>query len=352
MSSKTMRTLVQTAYGEPSKVLQIVTVPTPTIDDSSDKLLVRVRAVSINPLDYMVIRGQLKVAWTDPMPAVVGHDVSGVVVKAGRKTGFKEGDEVYGFMSLNAQGSASDYCVIYSRNCALKPKSLSHEEAACLPMVGETAIQALRHHKGPKGTAFIPAGLGGVGSIALQLAKSYAGFQRTITTVSTAKVDLVKQHIKDVDEVIDYKKVDPATAIPAGSCDFVLDQFGKPAQYVRYMRKPSGSGAQDKPSIISIAAPPSAQKAQQAWERPTSWPLATMLNLLDWWTRLWIPGWIHYDSFGALQSSSDLKIIADLVDQGKVRPVVDKVFPLDQAIEAIALAELKPAGKVVIRISE
>ncbi|KZO97830.1 GroES-like protein [Calocera viscosa TUFC12733] len=352
MSTKTMHAIMQTAYGEPSKVLKLLTVPLPAFDESSNKLLLRVKAVSINPVDGMVIRGKLNIVWTDPMPAPVGYDVSGVVVKAGKGTGFKEGDEVYGFLSLNRPGSFAEYCTVPARNCALKPTSLSHEEAACLPLVGATAIQALQRHSGPKDTAFIPGGLGGVGSVMLQLAKPYSGFKHTITTASTAKVEVVKQHIRDVDVVIDYKKVEPATVIPAHSCDFVLDQFGKPASYAQYVRKPPPSSAEGKPSIISVSAPPDAKKFQQAWETRGSLPLRIGLNLIDWWTRLWIPGWIHYDSFGALQSASDLKILADLADHGKLKPVIDKVFPMGQAVEAIALAETKPAGKVVIRMSD
>ncbi|KZT52709.1 GroES-like protein [Calocera cornea HHB12733] len=350
MSTKTMKALIQTAYGEPADVLKVMTVPVPTIDESSDKILVRVKAVSMNPLDYLIVRGGLKFIWVTPMPAPVGCDMSGVVVKAGRKSPFKPGDEVYGATSIQAFGSLAEYGIFESRNCGIKPKTLSHEEASCLPVVGITSLEAFRRHTGPKDTAFIPAGVGGVGHIALQLAKAYAGFKHTITTVSTAKVEVLKQHIHDVDEVIDYKKVDPATVIPAGSCDFALDQFGKPASYVRYMRKPASGSKAGKPSIISIATPPNAKKCEEGWETTVGFPLRTMLNAMDYWTRLWIPGWIHYDSFFALAQPGDLKTMADLADAGKLKPVIDKVFPLDQALEAYARAETKPAGKVVIRI--
>ncbi|KZO97831.1 GroES-like protein [Calocera viscosa TUFC12733] len=352
MSSETMQALIQTAYGEPSQVLKIITVPIPPFDESSSQLLLRVRAVSINPLDCMVVRGKLKIVWTDTMPAPMGYDVSGVVVKAGKGTGFKEGDAVYGLLNIRARGSIAEYCTVLAQNCALKPESLTHEEASCLPMVGTTAIQAFQRHSGPKETAFIPAGMGGVGSIMLQLAKPYAGFKRTITTASTAKVELVKQHIRDVDEVIDYKKTDQATAIPAHSCDFVLDQFGKPAQYVRYMRKPAPGSTGGKPSIISILHPPSAEKAQIGWETQVGFPLRVALNTMDWWTRIWIPAWIHYQGFAVLPSADDLKILSDLVVQGKLKPVIVQVFRLDQALEAITLAETKPAGKVVISIGD
>ncbi|KZT52708.1 GroES-like protein [Calocera cornea HHB12733] len=353
MSTKTMKAVIQHSYGQPAQVLKIEQVPLPSFDESSDKLLVRVKAVSINPLDYIMIKGGLKFLVNEPMPVIPGADVSGVVVKAGRGTGFKEGDEVFGFINMFIRSSMAEYCTIFAQNCALKPKALSHEEASCLPVAGLTAIQALQLHSGPKDSAFIPAGLGGVGSIALQLAKPYAGFKRTITTASTAKVELVKKHISDVDEVIDYKKVDETKAIPARSCDFVLDQFGKPSRYVRYMRKPpTGTRAQGKPSIISIMTPPNAEKCQEGWEMRVNTFMQIGLNTMDRATRLKIPGWIRYDSFYALPRGKDLQILADLADLGKLRPIIHKVFPLDQAVEAIILAESKPAGKVVICMSK
>ncbi|KZT52712.1 GroES-like protein [Calocera cornea HHB12733] len=352
MSEQTMQALIQTAYGEPSQVLKILSVPIPSFDESSDKLLLRVKAASVNPLDIMIARGELKIVWTDPMPTPVGADVSGVVVKAGKGTGFNEGDEVYGLMNIRARGSMAEYCTLFARNCALKPASLSHEEASCLPMVGTTALQALQRHAGPKDTAFIPAGMGGVGSIMLQLAKPYAGFKHTITTASTGKVDLVKQHVHAVDEVIDYKKVDPATVIPAHSCDFALDQFGKPAVYVRYMRKPVSGTKGGKSSIISILTPPNAEKAQKGWETSVGFPLRMALNTMDWWTKLWIPNWIHYEGFAVLPSADDLKVLSNLADEGKLKPVIVQVFSFEQALQAIALADTKPAGKVVIRMAD
>jgi len=352
MSTQTMQAVMQSAYGEVKDVLKVTAVPIPAFDTSSQDLLIRVKAVSVNPLDWLLVQGQLKIVFIDKMPSATGADLSGVVARAGRGTGFKEGDEVYGFMQMHVRGSMAEYCVVPAQNCALKPKSLSHEEAACLPIAGLTALQALQRHSGPKGTAFISAGLGGVGSIALQLAKPFAGFKYTITTASTAKVALVKEHIKDIDEVIDYKKVDPGTVIPMHSCDFVLDQFGKPSQYVQYIKKPASGSRDGKPSIISILALPSAKKLQSGLGLKVGLFMRIGLDVMDTSTRLFIPGWINYDSFYTVPSPSGLKIMADLADQGKLKPVIHKVFPLAQAVEAIMLAETKPAGKVVIRISD
>jgi len=347
-----MKAFIQKEYGELSQVLEIRSVPVPFIDASSDKLLLRVKAVSVNPLDYLLVKGGLKFVWADAMPTGVGVDVSGVVVQAGKGTGFKVGDEVFGGTNMHTRGSMAEYCVVLAANCALKPKALTHEEASCLPVVGLTALQAFRRHTGPKETALIPAGLGGVGHIALQLAKPYAGFKHTITTASTSKVPLVKEHIKDVDKVIDYKTSDPLKVIPAGSVDFVLDTFTQSPSFVPLMRKPAAGSKTGKPSIISIATPPNRKKAEEGWETKVSFLVGMLLNAFDWWTRFWIPNWIHYDSFFALSNQEDLTILARLADEGKLKPVIDEVYPLDQALEALARAESKPAGKVVIRVDE
>jgi len=346
-----MKAVFQIAYGDPQEVLKIKDVPLPAFDENSDKLLVRVHAVSLNPLDYKIVRGELKIVFVDPMPSAVGADLSGVVVKAGKDTGFKEGDEVFGIQNMYCRTSMAEYTTVFAKNVSLKPKSLSHDEASCMGIAGLTAIQALQRHKGPKGTAFIPAGLGGVGSIALQLAKPYAGFKRTITTVSTAKVPIVKEYVKDLDQVIDYKKVDPWTVIPAGSCDYVLDQFGKPAEYLRYLKKPApGTKALSaKPSIIGIMTVPNAEKLQAGLELRVALTMRMALNVMDWNTRRPFPGWMHFDSFYALPSASDMKIMAALADQGKLKPVIYQVYPLQQLLEAFAVAESAPAGKVVLR---
>ncbi|EJU05297.1 GroES-like protein [Dacryopinax primogenitus] len=346
-----MKAVVQTAYGDPAKVLKVMEVPLPKFDPTSSKVLVRVHAVSLNPLDYAGVIGRLRIIGDKPIPQLMGAEASGIVVKAGKDSGFNEGDEVYGGCSIQDMATLAEYVLLPSDHLAPKPKSLSHEEAACLPVAGITCIQTFQRHNGPRDIAFIPGGMGGVGHLALQLAKPYAGFKHTITTVSTSKVALVKEHIKDVDEVIDYKKVDPASVIPAHSVDFVFEQFGKPTTYVRYMKKPA-PGTPGKPSIISIFTPPSAAKCEEGWETKLPWYLAIILNIMDWYRRLWIPSWLHYDSFFALSSREDMEVLTKFADEGKLKPVIVKTFPMEQIVEAMALTESKPAGKVVVRCIE
>jgi len=141
---------------------------------------------------------------------------------------------------------------------------------------------------------------------------------------STSKVPLLKEHIQDVDEVIDYNKVNPLKVITPHSIDFVLDPFTHVPSFVALMKKPAVGSTLGKSSIISIATPPNWKKAEQGWETKVGPFVGILLNVFDWYTRFWIPGWLHYDSFFALPSSSDLKILSDLAEEGKLKPVIDK----------------------------
>ncbi|KZT52702.1 GroES-like protein [Calocera cornea HHB12733] len=259
---ESMRALILTKYGKLEEALTVMSTPKPTLDESSANVLVRVKAAAINPLDAKIAEGALNILFSEKFPAGVGLDLSGIVEKAGKDTGFNPGDEVFGIMPMTARGSMAEYALLPASMLAIKPHTLSFAESSALGVVGVTALQALAHHKGAKEVAFIPGGLGGVGSMALQLAKHQFGFARTITSVSTAKVAILKEKIPDVDIVVDYKKVDPATVIPAGSVDFVLDPLGTPYAWAKYLR----TDATKKPTMVPSSLP--------SHRRPSSAPLA------------------------------------------------------------------------------
>jgi len=340
-----MRSLRLTKYGKPNDAFAVATVPKPTLDENSSNVLVRVKAASINPVDLKIAQGELNMLKAEKFPAGVGIDLSGIVEKAGKSTGFRPGDEVFGAMSMGDRASMAQYAVLPAQNLAHKPRSLSFIEASTLPVVGLTAFQALSRHQGTKETAFIPAGLGGVGFMALQLAKQHFGFKSTITTVSTAKVALLKEKVPDVDVVVDYKKIDPATVIPAGSVDFVLDPVGPPSAWTKYLR----SDPEKKPSIVSIVSPARAEVIQRDFDVKLGFVMYNMINLMEWWTRWWMPRPITFYPLMATGNTKDLTLLADLADKGVLKPFVGKVFPLDKAVEAYELsASGGVTGKVVI----
>ncbi|KZO97822.1 GroES-like protein [Calocera viscosa TUFC12733] len=343
----TMRALVVSKNGKLEEALSLTTVPKPTLDENSSNVLVRVKAAAINPVDAKIAEGALNILFTEKFPAGVGIDLSGVVEKAGKGTGYNPGDEVFGAMPMSARGSMAQYALLPASSLAFKPQSLSFVESSAIPVVGVTAFQALSRHQGNKEVAFIPGGLGGVGSMALQLAKHHFGFQRTFTTVSTAKVALLKEMIPDVDVVVDYKKVDPSTIIPAGGVDFVLDPLGTPYVWAKYLR----TEAAKKPSLVSIIAPLKPAVVERTFGVHLGFVLRNLLTVMEWWTAVWIPRQINYESMSADPSVKDLTTLAELANKGLLKPVISKVFPLDQALEAYQFADSgKSYGKVVISI--
>ena len=180
-------------------------MPSPELRE--DEVLVQVHAASVNLLDAKIKNGEFKLILPYRLPLILGHDVAGVVVRVGpRVRQFKPGDEVYARPDDFRIGAFAEYIAVKEESLAIKPKVLSMEEAASIPLVGLTAWQALIERvnlkKGQK--VFIQAGSGGVGTFAIQLAKHVGA--TVATTTSTANIDLVKSLGADI--VIDYKKDD------------------------------------------------------------------------------------------------------------------------------------------------
>jgi NADPH:quinone reductase-like Zn-dependent oxidoreductase len=157
--------------------------------------------LSLSPLslaDFKIARGDLKLILTSKLPLKLGYDVSGVVEAVGAEVkGFKVGDEVFSRVSANHMGSIAEFVLSSEDVTVAKPKNLTHAQASCLPLAGMTALQSLRtsgiEKKAAPRTVFIPAALGGVGSLAIQLARHHFRIEHILTAVSTAKVEPTKQ---------------------------------------------------------------------------------------------------------------------------------------------------------------
>src|SRR5437870_10260936 len=212
-----------------------------------DDVLVQIHAASLNQLDSKIRDGEFKLILPYRLPLILGNDMAGVVVRVGPKVRrFKSGDEVYARPNQDRIGTFAELIAMNEADVALKPKNLTMEEAASIPLVGLTAWQVLieRAHlkKGQK--VMIHAGSGGVGTFAIQLAKHTGA--TVATTTSTANVDLAKRRCADV--VIDYKK-DNFEEVLSGY-DVVLNSLGKyTREKSRKVLKPSGK-------LISISGPP------------------------------------------------------------------------------------------------
>lgn len=311
-------------------------MPVPAIGDRD--LLVEVRAASVNPLDAKIRDGAFKMILPYTMPLVLGHDMAGVVTRTGSKvTRFKVGDEVYARPADGRIGAFAEFIRAHEDDVALKPKSLTMVEAASLPLVALTAWQVLieqaRLKAGQK--VLIHAGSGGVGTIAIQLAKHLGA--HVAATAGTANVDWVKS--LGADFVVDYKKEDFAKAL--SDYDVVFDtQGGETLKKSIKVLKPGGQ-------LIGIAGPPDVSFAER---QGLAWPLKLVMRLLSFGVRKAAKRRGVTYAFVFMRSSGDqLREIAALVEAGAIRPVVDRVFPFAETREALAYVETGRAkGKVVV----
>jgi len=237
-----MKAFIIDRYGKNAGI-RLGEMPDPEVRD--DDVLIQIHAASVNPLDSKIRDGAFKLILPYRLPLILGNDLAGVVIRVGSQVRrFKPGDEVYARPDKNRIGAFAEFISIREDSVALKPKRLTMEEAASIPLVGLTAWQALIERanlkKGQK--VLIHAGSGGVGTFAIQLAKHVGA--TVATTTSTANVDLVKGLGADI--VIDYKK-DRFEEI-LRDCDVVLNSLdGETLKKSLRVLKPGGN-------LISISA--------------------------------------------------------------------------------------------------
>ena len=331
-----MKAFVVERYGKGG--LRAADVPEPTLRERD--VLVRVRAAGVNPLDSKIRDGEFKRILPYRPPFVLGHDVAGVVARVGPGVrGFAVGDEVYARPAKDRIGTFAELTAVDEDDLALKPASLSMQEAAALPLVGLTAWQALveRAQLSAGQKVLVHAGSGGVGSMAIQLAKHLGA--TVATTTSAANVDRVKSLGADV--VVDYRKDDFATVL--SDYDVVLDSLGGET-LDRSLRvvKPGGM-------VIGIAGPPDPAFAAELGA-PLFVRVAMTLLSHRIRTRAKRRG-VTYSFLFMRASGPQLRELTTLVDAGHLRPVVDRVFPFDATRDAMAyLDEGRARGKVVVTL--
>jgi 2-desacetyl-2-hydroxyethyl bacteriochlorophyllide A dehydrogenase len=309
----TMKAVVAHEYGAPEVLkLEEITRPEP----KEDELLVRVIASGVNPADPLTLSGKFAKEWGTHLPLIPGYEIAGIVEKTGATvTSLKAGDAVYGYPTFG--GGWAEYVAVKEWEVAPKPKSLNFAEAAAVPMGALTAWQALvdaaQLHEGQ--TILIHGGSGGVGSFAIQIAKARGG--RVIATASTANQDLLKQLGADV--AIDYTKQKFEEI--AKDVDYVLDPVGKDMLARSY-------GAVKKGGVIlALVARPDPEELKKHGIRAIG---------------IW-----------AKPSAKDLSEIAQLIDAGKIKPIVTQIRPLTEAVAAEQQAETHHTrGKVVLRIAD
>ena len=331
-----MKAFIVDRYGKGSG--RLGEMPEPELRE--DDVLVQVHAAGVNPLDSKIRNGEFKLLLPYRLPLILGNEAAGVVLRVGsRVQRFKPGDEVYARPDKDRIGTFAELIAINEADVALKPKTLSMEEAASIPLVALTAWQALveraKLKRGDK--VLIHAGSGGVGTIAIQLAKHLGAL--VATTTSSSNVDFVKSLGADV--VVDYKKDDFEKTLR--DYDAVLNSLD--AQTLRKslnVLKPHGK-------LISISGPPDPEFAE---EMGLNWGVKQVMRLLSYRIRKAAKRRRVSYSFLFMKASGDqLREIGRLIDAKDIRPVVDRVYPFESIEEALAHVDTGRAkGKVVVKL--
>lgn len=332
-----MKAFLVDRYGK-KETGRIGDAPQPPLRD--DDVLIRVHAASVNALDTKIRTGEFKLILPYRLPLILGNDMAGTVVSVGAGVHhFNPGDEVYARPDDDRIGTFAEFIAVNAASVALKPGNLTMVEAASLPLVALTAWQALVETAQLKAgqKVFIQAGSGGVGTVAIQLAKHLGAF--VATTTSTANVAWVKDLGADV--VIDYKQQDFATELR--DYDVVLNSLGKD-ELTRSLQilRPGGH-------LISISGPPTPAFASA---RALAWPLKQVIRLLSHGIRSKAKQkGVTYTFVFMRASGQQLSEITSLVEAGAIRPVIDRVFPFQQTQGALAHVESGRAkGKVVVEM--
>jgi NADPH:quinone reductase-like Zn-dependent oxidoreductase len=308
-----MKAVVAHEYGAP-EVLKLEQVPRP--EPKQDEALVRVIASGVNPADPLTLSGKYAREFGTHLPLIPGYEIAGLVEKTGSNvTKLRIGDAVYGYPTFG--GGWADFVTVKEWEVAAKPKSLNFLEAAAVPMGALTAWQALVDvaKLKPGQTILIHGGSGGVGSFAVQIAKARGA--RVIATASTANQDLLKQLGADI--AVDYTKTKFEDAVR--NVDVVLDPVGRETLARSY-------GVVKKGGIVmSLVARPDPVELKKRG--------------------------IHGAAISVHPDAADLAEIAQLIDAGKIKPIVTEVLPLSEAIRAQQQAATHHTrGKVVLRIAD
>ena len=332
-----MKALTFKRYGK-SPGIGFADVPRPAL--KADELLVQVHAAGVNPIDNMIPTGLFKAVLKFELPATLGSDLAGVVTEVGsRVTRFKPGDAIFANIFDLGTGAIAEFAVVPESAAALKPANLDFVQAASIPMVGLTSWQALKVRANLRAgqKVFIPAGSGGVGTFAIQLAKQLGA--KVGTTTSTGNVELVRS--LGADEVVDYKQQEFEKVLRG--YDAVLGTVrGDAMEKAVNILKPQGT-------MVSLVGPLDAAFARA---RRLNFVLTIVFGMMSRKIkRLAKKREVSYSFLFARPDGDQLAEIGELLQAQRIRPVIDKVFPFAQAREALEyLAQGRAKGKVVVQM--
>ncbi|HEU4733689.1 MAG TPA: NADP-dependent oxidoreductase [Kofleriaceae bacterium] len=329
-----MKALVAQRHGGPD-VLAIVDRPEPEVGPRD--VLIAVKAASLNPLDAKIREGKVKLVLRLTPPIGLGCDVAGVVERVGSGvTRFRAGDEVYARLEKARMGGFAERVAAHEEVVAARPARASFEEAAAVPLAGLTALQALRESAGLSAgqRVLIHAGAGGVGSLAIQIAK-ILGLHVT-TTTSTKNIDFVRQ--LGADAVVDYTRGEP---LPSG-LDAVFDTLGGASELASLAAVARGG------TVVGVGGLPDGAFARAhlpAFARPAIWLATTRRR------RAAARAGARFVYLFMRPDGAQLAELAGWIDAGQLRPILHRSYPLAEFRDAFAELERGRArGKIVLTI--
>ena len=327
-----MKALQITKYGVIEESLAFNEVSKPTLQ--AQDVLIEVKAAAINPIDKSIILGNLQSIIPIPFPTTSAYDVSGIVVEKGDDVSNVEiGDLVYSRVPQEQMGTIAEYVAVNNMAVSKKPGNITFEESASIPLAGLTALQSLEHAGIKKNDkVLIHAGSGGVGSFAIQYAKAKGAY--VYTTTSTPNVKWVKE--LGADRVIDYKTEDYKAIVK--DADIVFDTLGKHYTSEAFDVVKQGG------KVVSVVGPIDEESAQMFGMTDYKLPeeLAQLSTAKE----------ASYKFIFMHPNGAHLSEIKSMVEDEKIKPIIDKVYPFSESIEAFKhLATGRAKGKIVIKIN-
>ena len=333
-----MRAVVAERYGGP-EVLAVVEREPPEVRPGDVRIAVK--AASLNPLDYKIRDGKVKLVLPLRPPIALGCDVAGVVERVGAEvTQFAIGDEVYARLEKDRMGGLAELACADARVVARKPARATFEEAASIPLAGLTALQALREAAGLREgeRVLVHAGAGGVGSLAIQIGKLLG--LRVATTTSTRNVELVRG--LGADEVIDYTTGAPLPEGADAGFDAVFDTLGGASELASIAATRRGG------VVVGVGGLPDGAFARErlpAWVRPALWLMTGKRR------RAAARAGVRFVYLFMRPDGAQLAELAGWIDEGKLRPLIHKTYPLAEVREAfLELERGRARGKIVVTI--
>jgi len=327
-----MKALQLIKYGEIKDSLAFNEISKPPVQPKD--VLIEVKAAAINPIDKSIIAGNLQSLLPIPLPSSMAYDVSGIVVETGDEvSNFEIGDLVYSRVPQEQMGTLAEYVSVNSVAVSKKPGNISFAEAASIPLAGLTALQSLEY-AGIKENdkVLIHAGSGGVGSFAIQYAKTKGAY--VYTTTSTSNVQWVKE--LGADRVIDYKTEDYKSIVK--DADIVFDTLGQnyTAEAFEVIKKGG--------IVVSVVGPLDEESAQMFGMNDYKLPeeLASLVRDQE----------ASYKFIFMHPNGSHLEVIKSLIEDENIKPIIDTIYPFNESIDAfLHLASGRAKGKIVIKVN-